>query len=250
MGASHGRHQLRLSLSRAPPAGRPVPTRPRTRPCRGRSAAHRSRRCRRRCTRVPVRCACRGPGREHEAAVELHGRGGRRVRDDRRMRPDRRAGDGRADGQRRRLRERTDHAPHEGALTLLVVPRMKVVGDPQRVEAGRLRTLGLVDKFLRTELLAGQEISDLGHGRGLPATGGLKHREGPRTESTKRTRIFAAKWVACATTVTARGGPRLVPAPERQLRRTTPTRGVVAARRAQRRSLPRRRWATMNRFAI
>jgi hypothetical protein len=180
MGASHGRHQLRLSLSRAPPAGRPVPTRPRTRPCRGRSAAHRSRRCRRRCTRVPVRCACRGPGREHEAAVELHGRGGRRVRDDRRMRPDRRAGDGRADGQRRRLRERTDHAPHEGALTLLVVPRMKVVGDPQRVEAGRLRTLGLVDKFLRTELLAGQEISDLGHGRGLPATGGLKHREGNR----------------------------------------------------------------------
>ena len=40
-----------------------------------------------------------------------------------------------------------EHAPDEGALALLVVPRVEVVGDPQRLEAGLLGAPSLVEQL-------------------------------------------------------------------------------------------------------
>ena len=65
------------------------------------------------------------------------------------------------------LRDRADHRPHERAVALLVVPRVVVVGDPQRVEAGLLGAAGQVDELARAELLAGEEATDA-HGDDLP----------------------------------------------------------------------------------
>ncbi len=101
---------------------------------------------------------------EVEAPVEQHGARGGGLGDDRRVDAHRRAGDARRDRQRRGLRERADDRPHEGAVALLVVPRVVVVGDPQRVEAGRLGAAGLVDEVAGRELLGRKEVADL-HGR-------------------------------------------------------------------------------------
>ena len=77
---------------------------------------------------------------EEEAAGSMQA--GRRsgVGDDRRVDPDQRAGDARPQGQvLRHLRDATDHAPDERALTLLVDPRVVVVRDHRELEAGLLR---------------------------------------------------------------------------------------------------------------
>ena len=55
---------------------------------------------------------------------------------------------------------RADHRPHERALALLVVPRVEVVADPERVEAGGLGGHGLLDELLGRVLLAGEEVAD------------------------------------------------------------------------------------------
>jgi hypothetical protein len=46
-------------------------------------------------------------------------------------------------------------------MSLLVVPRVVVVGDPQRVEAGLLGAPGLVDEIAWGVLLGGEEVADL-----------------------------------------------------------------------------------------
>jgi len=105
-----------------------------------------------------------GPDAEVEAAVEQDGARRRGLGDDRRVDARGRAGHRRRDGQACRRRQRADHGPHERAVALGVVPGVVVVGDPQGVEAGRLRPAGLGDELDRAELLAGEEVADL-HGR-------------------------------------------------------------------------------------
>ena len=85
---------------------------------------------------------------EREPAAEHPGRGRGRLGDDRGMGPDRRTGHGGRHGQRAGLGQRADDRPDERALTLLVVPWVEVVADPERVEARRLRSRGLLDELL------------------------------------------------------------------------------------------------------
>ena len=54
----------------------------------------------------------------------------------------------------RRLGEGADDRPHEGALTLLIDPGRKVVGDPQAVEPGRAGEACLLEQLLRGVFLA------------------------------------------------------------------------------------------------
>ena len=98
---------------------------------------------------------------EREPPVVQDAAGRRGLSDDRRMDPDRRTGDAGGDGQARGRAERADHGPHEARVALLVVPGVVVVGDPERVEAGLLGLLGLLDQLARVVLLAGEEIADL-----------------------------------------------------------------------------------------
>jgi hypothetical protein len=64
---------------------------------------------------------------EREKPAQLHGGGSRGLSDDRRMDAHRRARHRRGDRQRRHLGEGSDHRPHERALALFVVPRVKVI---------------------------------------------------------------------------------------------------------------------------
>ncbi len=93
---------------------------------------------------------------EREAALEQHrgSRGG--LRDDRRVDAHGRAGDGgRQLDLRGGLGERPDRRPHEAAVSLLIVPGVEVVGDPQQAgEAGVLGHARLSDELARVELLA------------------------------------------------------------------------------------------------
>ena len=70
---------------------------------------------------------------EAEAAGHHRRRRRRRLGHDRRVDAHRRAGDGGQPAHRARgLRDAAEHAPHERALALLVVPGVEVVGDPRR----------------------------------------------------------------------------------------------------------------------
>src|SRR3954467_1055783 len=110
---------------------------------------------------------------ELEATFVHDAAGGGRLRDHRRVDPHGRARDARRDRQARRLRQRADHRPHEWAMSLLVVPGVIVVGDPQGVEAGRLGATGLLHELARTELLAREKASDL-HARELPGASAVQ----------------------------------------------------------------------------
>ena len=66
------------------------------------------------------------------------------------------------------LRDRPDHRPHEGAVSLLVVPRVVVVGDPEGVEARGLRPPGLLDQCERGVLLTGKGETDVHGDRSFP----------------------------------------------------------------------------------
>jgi hypothetical protein len=57
--------------------------------------------------------------------------------------------------------EPTPNPKRPSSRTLLVVPRVEVVGDPQRVEARRLGAARLLDEILGAVFLAGQRVSDL-----------------------------------------------------------------------------------------
>jgi hypothetical protein len=94
---------------------------------------------------------------QRELAVQQHTAGSRRLRDHRRMNAHRRARDCRRDGKRTHLGDRTDHRPDKRALPLLVVPRVVVVRDPQRVEAILLGQPSLFDQLARRVLLTRQE---------------------------------------------------------------------------------------------
>ena len=87
------------------------------------------------------------------------------------------------------LRQRPDHAPHERALALRVVPRVEVVGDPQPLEAGLLGAAGLVDQLRGTELLAGQEVADACHVGSVPDLEDL-------TPASRQVATAAAGWSA------------------------------------------------------
>jgi hypothetical protein len=82
-----------------------------------------------------------------------------------------RTGDGCGDRQVHRLRKGADRGPHEAALPLCLVPRVEVIGDPQRLEARVPGHQGLIDLLARGEFLAGCEVPDLGHRRLLESTG-------------------------------------------------------------------------------
>jgi hypothetical protein len=84
---------------------------------------------------------------EVEAAAEHDCARRRGLGDDRRVDADRRAGHAGGDNQIGCLGYRPDHRPDEGAVALLVVPRVVVVGDPQRVEARRLGAPRLLDEL-------------------------------------------------------------------------------------------------------
>src|SRR5436309_2189896 len=56
---------------------------------------------------------------------------------------------------------RADRRPYERAVSLLVVPRVVMVGDPQTLEAGLLRLHGLRDQILWPPLLAREEVANL-----------------------------------------------------------------------------------------
>jgi hypothetical protein len=84
---------------------------------------------------------------EVEAPLEQNGARGRGLGDDRGVDADGRAGDAGRDREPRGLRDGADRRPHERAVALLVVPRVIVVGDPQRVEAGLLGALRLRDEL-------------------------------------------------------------------------------------------------------
>src|SRR5215213_2617627 len=66
---------------------------------------------------------------------------------------------------RGRLGQTPDHAPHQRAVALLVVPGVVVVRDPQRLEAGHLGHPGLLYQLERPPLLAGQKVAYLCHAR-------------------------------------------------------------------------------------
>jgi len=85
-------------------------------------------------------------------------RGG--LRDDGRVDAHGGAGDAGGDRQLGDLSERPDDRPHERAVPLLVVPRVVVVGDPQRMEARLFGAPRLVDELTRPELLTRQEAPD------------------------------------------------------------------------------------------
>ncbi len=87
------------------------------------------------------------------------------------MDPDRRTGDMCRYRKIDLSRQRSDDAPDERALPLLVVPRMKMVGDSDRLEPGFLSHHGLPDEVIRTPFLAGQEASELGSRQVLQSTG-------------------------------------------------------------------------------
>ena len=98
---------------------------------------------------------------EVEAALVHDAAGGGGLGDHGGMDADRRAGDAGRHWEARRFGERSDHRPYEGAVALLVVPRVVVVGDPERVEARLLRLLGVADQRARVVFLAGEEVADL-----------------------------------------------------------------------------------------
>jgi hypothetical protein len=50
-----------------------------------------------------------------------------------------------------------DDLPHERTLALLVVPGMKVIRDPEGLEAGLLGQSGLFDELAGRALLAGEK---------------------------------------------------------------------------------------------
>jgi hypothetical protein len=112
---------------------------------------------------------------EVEAPFEQDGARGGGLGDDRRVQAHGGAGDARRDGQLRGLRDRADDRPHEGAVALLVDPRVVVVGDPQRVEAGRLGAPGLVDEIAGGAFLGGQEVTDLHAWLATPELGDRTH---------------------------------------------------------------------------
>jgi len=105
---------------------------------------------------------------EPEPAGHERRRRRRGVRDDAGMRADRGARHrGHPAHLVGRLSERAEHGPHERALALLVVPRVKVIGDPGRAKPRLLGMAGVADDLAGGKLLAGEEDADLGHG-GLP----------------------------------------------------------------------------------
>jgi hypothetical protein len=94
------------------------------------------------------------------APAQLYRTGRGRLGDDGGVRPYERAGYRRLHRQRDRLRESADHRPHERALPLAVVPRVVVVGYPQRLEAGLFGHARLLDEFRRAMLLTREEVSE------------------------------------------------------------------------------------------
>jgi hypothetical protein len=98
---------------------------------------------------------------EREAALVHNTAGGSGLGDDRGVDAHRRAGHAGRHWEAARLGERAEDGPHEGAVALLVVPGVVMVGDPQRVEPGRLGPTCLLDELPRPELLAREEVPDL-----------------------------------------------------------------------------------------
>src|SRR3954447_6354491 len=123
-----------------------------------------------------------GPDAEVEAPVVQDRARRRRLRDHRRVDADRRTGHPGGDRQRRGLRQRPDYRPDEPAVSLLVVPGVIVVGDPQGVKAGLLGLLGLLDQLARVVFLAREEISDL-HPATLPDPRAAPNASGSRGDA-------------------------------------------------------------------
>ena len=143
-----------------------------------------------------------------------HGRGRGGLGDDRRVDAYRRAGDRRRDRQRAASDDRADHRPHERALALLVVPRVEVVADPERLEAGRLGGLA--------------PAAPARSGRTPRRTGSIRSSRGARTHATgmqpPAAGYSASRWATCGW-----GSP----AGATRAGAVTSTRAVCAAPRAR-----------------
>jgi len=91
---------------------------------------------------------------EEEPARHHRGRRGGRLRDERGVDPDQRARDAGAETDAvRRLGDSADHAPHERRVSLLVHPRVEVIGDDEVLEPRVLGGLRVLDEIARGMLL-------------------------------------------------------------------------------------------------
>jgi hypothetical protein len=90
-----------------------------------------------------------GADTQLELAVQHDRRGGGSLGDDRRVDAHGGTRDRGGHGQRRGGGDGTDDAPHERAVALLVEPRVEVVGDPDRSDAGVGRQLRLLHEIER-----------------------------------------------------------------------------------------------------
>ena len=158
---------------------------------------------------------------------QLHGARGRGLGDDGGVHSHDRARHGGLHRERDRLGQRADHRPDERALPLLAVPRVVVVGDPQRGEPGLLRHSGLLHQLGGRVLLAGQEVAVFRHADSSrvrdatrPSPGG---RSGPG-ETVPGPRVRPALGTPSPATLGGAPGPRT-----RERRRAAEWRGRPAS---------------------
>src|SRR4051812_37460493 len=102
------------------------------------------------------------------------------------MDPHRRAGDTCADPDAVRcLGDRAENAPDERALTLLVEPRVEVIGDERVLEAALLGEPRVLDELARSAFLRRERVA---HGDGHMPWSGSSGPPGPRSSGRCRRR--------------------------------------------------------------